>query len=101
MAQRFSSFNEFWHFYLGEHQNPWTRRLHFIGLIAALGIIIYSLYSGRYEWLLAAPVLGYGLAWVGQFFIEKNRPATFQHPWMSLRGDLRMFWRMLFRRKLP
>ncbi|MGN6808142.1 MAG: Mpo1-like protein, partial [Trinickia sp.] len=36
-------------------------------------------------------VCGYGFAWVGHFFFEKNRPATFSHPLYSLMGDWVMF----------
>ncbi len=41
--------------------------------------------------LLVAPLFGYGLAWIGHFMFEKNRPATFKHPLYSLAGDLVMF----------
>ena len=37
------------------------------------------------------PVVGYGFAWVGHYVFEKNRPATFKHPWYSLAGDFVMF----------
>ena len=42
-------------------------------------------------WLGFKPVLGYGFAWVGHFFFEHNRPATFQYPVYSLLGDWVMF----------
>ena len=33
---------------------------------------------------------GYAFAWIGHFIFEKNRPATFQHPFYSLMGDFVM-----------
>ena len=41
---------------------------------------------------LSLPVIGYGFAWVGHFFFEHNRPATFTYPFYSFAGD----WVMLF-----
>jgi hypothetical protein len=60
-----------------------------------LSVLIYGLVSGNYKWLIAVPLLGYGFAWVGHFFIEKNKPATFTYPLYSLGADFVMFWHML------
>lgn len=45
--------------------------------------------------LLLAPLAGYAPAWLGRFFVERNRPATFHSPLRSLRADLRMLRRAL------
>ena len=83
------TFEEFWPYYVGEHRRPVTRTLHFVGTHLALLCVVLSAVVS--PWMLAAaPVLGYGLAWIGHFFFEKNRPATFTYPLWSLRGDLRM-----------
>src|SRR5579871_2855614 len=94
MAQ-FRSFEEFWPFYVREHAHPWNRRLHFVGTSCAIGVTATALATGQLWLLPAAPAFGYGFAWVGHFLVEKNRPATFQHPLWSLRGDFVMYWKML------
>lgn len=90
-SNRFSSFAEFYPFYLQEHSNATCRRLHYVGSLLVLGIIAYSVLTQQWLWLLAIPLVGYGFAWVGHFVFEKNRPATFDHPFYSLLGD----WVML------
>ncbi len=84
------SYEEFWPTYVREHSHPTCRRLHFIGTNLALVALALGAFASPW-WLAAAPIAGYGLAWVGHFAFEKNKPATFQHPLWSLRGDLRMF----------
>ena len=96
--EHFQSFLEFWPYYVREHGRPGTRRLHFTGTLLALLCLILAIALRQPWWLLAAPVLGYGSAWIGHLFVERNRPATFRYPWWSLRGDLRMFWLTLTRR---
>lgn len=95
MNEDYKSFSEFYPAYLAEHSRPATRRLHFAGLLLAIVVIVTVAATGRWVWLLAAPVVGYGLSWVGHFVFEKNRPATFRHPLYSLMGDLVMFKDML------
>ena len=88
---QFHSFAEFYPYYLGEHSNPTCRRLHFVGTSLVIALLAYTIGSGKWLLLLAVPVFGYGFAWVGHFFFEKNRPATFKHPLYSLIGDFAMF----------
>lgn len=87
----FGSFAEFYPFYLSEHSEPLNRRLHFAGCVLVIAAVVYALISREWLFLLLAPVFGYGFAWIGHFFIEKNRPATFTHPLWSLMGDWKMF----------
>jgi hypothetical protein len=94
MPERLGSYEAFWPFYVAQHSNRTNRRLHFIGTSLGLMALAASLLVSPL-WLLAAPVAGYGCAWVGHFAFEKNRPATFTYPLWSLRGDLRMFRLML------
>ena len=71
------------------------RRLHFIGSWLVIGVVVLAIIARDARWLWLAPLIGYGFAWIGHFFFEKNRPATFQHPLYSLTGDWVMFWDIL------
>jgi hypothetical protein len=92
MSEGFKSFAEFWPYYLREHAKPATRALHFAGTGAGLLLTFVALISGNYWLLLVALICGYGPAWIGHYFVEKNRPATFRHPLWSLIADFRMFF---------
>lgn len=90
MSRSFGSFRDFYPFYLQEHSNRTSRRLHFVGTVLFVSQWILAL-SSLNPWLwLTGPVTGYAFAWVGHFFFERNRPATFQHPVYSLIGDFAM-----------
>ncbi|WP_057460860.1 DUF962 domain-containing protein [Pseudovibrio sp. POLY-S9] len=93
--QQFGSFKEFYPFYLAEHGNVVSRRLHFIGTALVLTLLTYIITFGLWTLLLAVPVVGYGFAWIGHFFFEKNKPATFKFPLYSLLGDFVMFFDIL------
>ena len=95
MADRYASFSEFYPFYLSEHANPACRRLHFAGTSLVLGCIVAAIVTANAWWLAGAPVAGYGFAWIGHFFFEHNRPATFTYPLYSLIGDWVMYRDML------
>lgn len=89
--RRFATFREFYPFYLSEHANRTSRRLHFIGSCGVLAIVVGAIVARDARWLPAALACGYGFAWAGHFFFEKNRPATFRHPFYSFAGDWVMF----------
>ncbi|MES2958407.1 MAG: Mpo1-like protein [Pseudomonadota bacterium] len=91
MSTSFRNFAEFYPFYLGEHRNVTCRRLHFVGTSLALLCLVMLVVSGRPQYLLYALLSGYAFAWVGHFFFEKNRPATFKHPFYSFVGDWAMY----------
>jgi hypothetical protein len=95
MDRKFAGFAEFYPFYLGEHANAATRRLHFIGTGLGLLCLLALAATGNWWWLAAGLVCGYGFAWLSHMAVEKNRPATFRHPLYSLMGDGVMFWQML------
>lgn len=89
--QRFNTFAEFYPFYLGEHENSTCRRLHFVGSSLIIALVCFVIYSQQWVMLWLLPVLGYGFAWVGHFFFEHNKPATFTYPLYSFLGDWVMF----------
>ena len=95
MEERLSSFEEFWPYYVAQHLHPCNRALHFLGTSLSLAALAAAATLSPW-WALLAPLAGYGPAWVGHFYFERNRPATFRYPLWSLRGDLRMYallWR--------
>jgi len=92
---RIETFTQFWPFYVAEHSQPATRWLHFAGTLGATATIIFLVASRRALFIPLAFVYGYGLAWIGHFFIEKNRPATFKYPLWSFRADYKMCGFML------
>jgi hypothetical protein len=99
-AKRYRTLDEYYPFYLSEHGNSTSRRLHFIGTTIVVGLLVAAFVT-RMWWLLAvALVSGYGFAWIGHFFFERNKPATFEHPWLSFLSDWRMWWQILTR-KIP
>lgn len=87
----YASMDEFYPFYLSQHSSRLNRKLHFVGTTLAFLILFYAIFTGYLQFLIYFPILGYGFAWIGHFFIEKNRPATFKYPFYSLLGDMYMY----------
>jgi hypothetical protein len=96
---RLGSFEEFWPFYLRQHSKPLTRALHFAGTDAAAVAVAAAAWTRDARLLLVGLVAAYGLAWVGHFFVERNRPATFTYPLWSFAADWRM-WALMWRGRL-
>jgi hypothetical protein len=95
----FASFGEFYPYYLQQHTNRISRRLHVSGTLLAIAVVAVAVASQRWVWLLAAPFAGYLPAWCGHVLFERNSPATFRHPLYSLRGDFVMLSEVLSGRR--
>lgn len=137
MSERLGNMRDFWPYYLSEHRDVRSRRLHFVGTtgflagcavsavvnplffpaavvgMAAIGTHALKTAEPKHRSLkhvaamvilptVASPILfpsgvafAYGCAWIGHFGYEKNRPATFEYPVMSLASDFRMWGQML------
>ncbi len=87
----FASFEEFYPFYLSQHQDQTCKRLHFVGSSLGLLGLGAAVVTGKKRYIAAGIVAGYGCAWVGHFFFEHNKPATFQYPLYSFMGDWVMY----------
>lgn len=94
----FASFSEFYPYYLREHRNIQCRRLHFIGTSMVIATLLVALGTLKFKLLLLLPFLGYLPAWMGHFFFEHNRPATFKYPLYSLLADFVMYRDILLNR---
>ncbi|MGB1205115.1 MAG: Mpo1-like protein [Chitinophagales bacterium] len=95
MEKKYKTLNDFYAYYLTEHQSPISQTLHFIGTGIVFTLLIGFLFTFNWRFLLAMPIAGYGFAWVGHAFFEKNRPATFTYPLYSLASDFIMFWHIM------
>src|ERR1043165_1791803 len=96
--RQYQSFADFWPHYLGEHSKRATRVLHCAGSIAAIALLVVLVAIGKWWLFPLALVPGYGMAWIGHFFVEKNQPATFTYPLWSFMGDWKMLALMLTRK---
>jgi hypothetical protein len=91
----YSNFDEFWPDYVRAHSKKLNRTLHVIGMSLALACVVAAVKQKKPWLLLGAPLFGYGFAWAGHFFVEKNSPATFSHPLYSLKGSALIFWKTI------
>ena len=88
---KFTSFKDFYPYYLSEHKVKTNKILHIIGSLTGLSFLLYIVYIEKYKFIPVSFLFGYTFAWIGHFFFEKNKPATFKYPIYSFIGD----WVML------
>ena len=93
---KFTSFKDFYPYYLSEHKLRINKILHAVGSLIALSFLIYVLYTEKYKIAPISFVFGYTFAWIGHFFFEKNKPATFKYPLYSFIGDWVMLKDIIF-----
>ncbi|WP_426044202.1 Mpo1-like protein [Caulobacter sp. DWR3-1-2] len=91
---RYRSFAAFYPFYLSEHINRTSRRLHVVGTSLVIAVLACG-FLVDWRFFIAAPLIGYSFAWVGHLVFEKNRPATFKYPLYSLAGDFRLWFEVV------
>jgi hypothetical protein len=99
MQKKYSTLKEFYPFYLSEHSNSTSRILHFIGTGLVITLVLYLVVSQNWNLIYLLPLVGYGFAWIGHFFFEKNKPATVQYPLYSFCSDFILFKDLLFGRQ--
>ncbi|WP_151825410.1 DUF962 domain-containing protein [Acinetobacter bereziniae] len=85
------NYSEFYRFYLTEHRNIMSRRLHAAGSSIGIYFFTQAIRQRKAKYVLYGLVSGYACAWVGHFVFEKNKPASFKQPLYSFISD----WRML------
>jgi len=89
--KEYRSLIDFYPFYKHQHQGLVTRVLHFFGTGLVIVFLLLFVLSLELKYLGFATLAGYGFAWFGQFFFEKNKPATFQYPVYRLDCDFGFF----------
>jgi len=99
--RRFASFDDFFAYYVRQHSDRRNRMLHLLGTTLGLLVLAAALALRRPLLALLWPVVSYGFAWLGHFAMEKNKPASFEHPWWSFLADFRMLALVVTRRLGP
>ena len=90
MAKRFESFREFYPVYLAMHSHRVNRLLHVAGNIIALAVLAWALVGRHWVALLVVPVVANGLAWIGHYRFQRNRPGVLSYPIYGMLGSWAM-----------
>ena len=83
--------HDFWPYYVSQHLHPTNRLLHAVGTSLGIVLAAVGLITSTPSVAVLAVAVAYTFAWAGHYFHERNRPATFSYPLMSLRAALRMY----------
>jgi hypothetical protein len=94
-SEKIKDYADFWDFYVAEHSQPLTRYLHFVGTTLGIVLLVWFVRRGVWYYFPVSLAVGYAFAWFSHFFVEKNKPATFQYPLWSFVSDYKMMWFML------
>jgi len=86
------TFAEFWPEYVRAHSKPATQVIHCAGTIFGWMLLGGAIATRRWWWIALALIVGYAFAWTSHFFVEHNKPATFEHPLWSWWADQRMMF---------
>jgi hypothetical protein len=86
------SFASFWPQYLSAHRDPRTRATHYLGTTLGVALLLIGVIVMDWRLILAAPVVGYGLAMPSHPLFEHNLPKTFEHPLLSFAADFYMLY---------
>ena len=90
-----ANFASFWPEYVRAHSQHATRAVHLAGTLTGWALLVAAVALHRWWWIVLALVVPYALAWISHFFVEHNRPATFEHPLWSWWADQKMVTLML------
>ncbi|AYO57863.1 hypothetical protein CO230_06830 [Chryseobacterium sp. 6424] len=96
MSERIKTYQEFYIYYLSQHQKTATKILHFIGIMIVLGVVAYVLASGKERFLWYIAIVGYGLPLLSHYTFERNTPTAFRYPLWTFISDFKMFFELIF-----
>ncbi len=99
MSERIRGYRAFWAYYVSEHSLPGTRQMHFVGTTGSVALVVVAGVMSEPLLLIAAVFCGYFFAWLSHLLIERNRPATFTYPFLSLAGDFHM-WALMWQGRM-
>ena len=95
MPKKFARFSDFYPVYLAMHDHPVNRGLHLLGNLLALTSLALAVVTRAWWLLLAAPVLGNALPWLGHYRFQRNRPGVFTYPLYGFIGSWQLTWDVL------